>query len=435
MNETGMTPPGRGAVRQRLHQRLLGLVWPRRQTPAATTAGTDGATDAQGSHRTTDAAGAVGPGTDRASAVALGPADALLRRLEWTVLRRLDGLLQGDCRTLMRGAGLDLADLREYQPHDDVRHIDWNVTARVDQPHVRQFQEDRDMTAVFLLDLSASVDWGSVLRAGEPEVRTKQQVATELVALLARLYTRAGHRVGAQIYRQADQRAEELPARGGRAQVLQLISRMARATASASAPKAGGTAAKSSTGWFRRARGPAPAAPADAAESTRLADLLGAAEHRLRRRTTVVVVSDFISQPGWQAPLGRLALRHDVIAVRLGDPSEHTLPAMGLVLLRDAESGEELLIDTDDPALRARHAALAAEREALLRQGLTAAGVDTLELDTAEPLLDTLRRFLDLRRVRQRQGAAGSALAGAGPRSTPGADRRAPPSSAVPRPR
>ncbi|RZS57188.1 DUF58 domain-containing protein [Sphaerotilus mobilis] len=410
-----MNTATRGAIRQR----LLSLVWPRRKAAADTP-------DAPA-----PAASTPLPGS--ATAIALGPADALLRRLEWTVLRRLDGLLQGDCRTLMRGAGLDLADLREYQPHDDVRHIDWNVTARIDQPHVRQFQEDRDMTAVFLLDLSASVDWGSVLRAGaagqDGEVRTKQQMATELVALLARLYTRAGHRVGAQIYRQADQRAEELPARGGRTQVLQLISRMARATGSAG-PRV--TTPAPGVSWFRRARPQMTNRPADDAESTRLADLLSAAEHRLRRRTTVVVVSDFISQPGWQAPLGRLALRHDVVAVRLGDPSEHTLPAMGLVLLRDAESGDELLIDTDDPALRARHAALAAEREARLRQGLTAAGVDTLELDTAEPLLETLRRFLDLRRVRQRQGAAGSSLAAGGTRPSP---LSTPPSPAAPRPR
>jgi uncharacterized protein (DUF58 family) len=424
---------GRSAVRQRLHERLLGLVWPRRKGEPGADPGSDQGSDQKSAPTSGQ------PLPDSATAIALGPADALLRRLEWTVLRRLDGLLQGDCRTLMRGAGLDLADLREYQPHDDVRHIDWNVTARIDTPHVRQFQEDRDMTAVFLLDLSASVDWGSVLRPGDADVRTKQQMATELVALLARLYTRAGHRVGAQIYRQADQRAEELPARGGRSQVLQLISRMARATASSrpdgtSTPK--GRNAGPATRWFGRSRAAASpvATPDDDAESTRLADLLTAAEHRLRRRTTVVVVSDFISQPGWQAPLGRLALRHDVIAVRLGDPSEQALPAMGLVLLRDAESGDELLIDTDDPALRARHAALAAEREARLRQGLNAAGVDTLELDTAEPLLETLRRFLDLRRVRQRQGAAGSALAG-GARPPSGAGPRPPTSSAVPRPR
>ena len=120
-------------------------------------------------------------------------AEALLKRLEWTVLRRLDGLLQGDHRTLMRGAGLDLADLREYQHHDDVRHIDWNVTARLQQPYVRQFTEDRELSAWFLVDLSASVDFGS-------DRFTKRMVAREFVGVLARLLTRRGNRVGALLY-------------------------------------------------------------------------------------------------------------------------------------------------------------------------------------------------------------------------------------------
>src|SRR5438132_14297022 len=116
-----------------------------------------------------------------------------LRRLEWTVIRRLDGLLQGDYRTLLRGAGLDLADLREYQLHDDVRHIDWNVTARMQVPHVRVFTEDREMSAWFLVDLSPSVDFGSgTLR--------KRNVSAEFVAVLARLLTRHGNRVGAMLY-------------------------------------------------------------------------------------------------------------------------------------------------------------------------------------------------------------------------------------------
>src|SRR5512134_2531292 len=114
-------------------------------------------------------------------------ADALLKRLEWTVIRRLDGLLQGDYRTLCRGAGLDLADLREYQHGDDVRHIDWNVTARLQVPHVRQFTEDREVAAWFLVDLSASVDFGS-------DVRAKRGVAREFTAVLARLLTRHGNR-------------------------------------------------------------------------------------------------------------------------------------------------------------------------------------------------------------------------------------------------
>src|SRR5512135_124319 len=119
--------------------------------------------------------------------------ERLLQRLEWTVLRRLDGLLQGDYRTLLRGTGLDLADLREYQLHDDVRHIDWNVTARLQQTHVRVFTEDRDMSAWFLLDLSPSVDFGS---GGQ----RKRTVSAEFVAVLARLLTRHGNRAGAMLY-------------------------------------------------------------------------------------------------------------------------------------------------------------------------------------------------------------------------------------------
>src|SRR5216117_3732632 len=109
--------------------------------------------------------------------------DGVLRRLEWTVIRRLDGLLQGDYRTLFRGFGLDLADLREYQAHDDVRHIDWNVTARTQIPHVRVYNEDREVTAWFLLDLSPSVDFGS-------GAVSKREVLAEFTAVVARLLTR-----------------------------------------------------------------------------------------------------------------------------------------------------------------------------------------------------------------------------------------------------
>ena len=116
--------------------------------------------------------------------------ERLLRRLEWTVIRRLDGLLQGDYRTLFRGVGLDLADLREYQYHDDVRYIDWNVTARLQTPYVREYHEDREVAAWFLLDLTASMDFGS-------RRLSKRSLSTEFVTVLARLLTRHGNRVGA----------------------------------------------------------------------------------------------------------------------------------------------------------------------------------------------------------------------------------------------
>ena len=302
-----------------------------------------------------------------------GRAEQVLRRLEWTVLKRLDGALQGDWRTLMRGTGLDLADLREYQLHDDVRHIDWNVTARLQQPHVRVFSEDREMAAWFLLDLSPSVDFGS---GAQP----KRQVSAEFVAVIARLLTRHGNRVGALLYG-ADVEAV-IPARASRQHVLHLLHRM-----------------------LARPQ-PVPAGPGGA---TRLSDLLRAGAQAIRRRSTVFVVSDFISEPGWDRPLAQLALRHDVVAVRLLDPLERELPDLGLVTLRDAETGEHLLVDTHDGAFRRRFAAAAARREAALHAALARAGVDALELATDGDLAGAIVRFTDLRRQRVRL-AAGAGL-------------------------
>src|SRR3954454_25083821 len=146
-------------------------------------------------------------------------AEGVLRRLEWTVLRRLDGLLHGDYRTLFRGFGLDLADLREYQYHDDVRHIDWNVTARLQTPYVREYNEDRDVTAWFLLDMSPSVDFGS-------QRLKKRAVSIEFVTVLARLLTRHGNRVGAMFY--GDSVDAVIPPRAGRRHVLHLVDAMMR---------------------------------------------------------------------------------------------------------------------------------------------------------------------------------------------------------------
>jgi uncharacterized protein (DUF58 family) len=289
--------------------------------------------------------------------------DALLRRLEWTVIRRLDGLLQGDYRTLLRGGGLDLADLREYQHGDDVRHIDWNVTARMQVPHVRQFTEDRELTAWFLLDLSDSVDFGST-------DRTKLAVSEGFVTVLARLLTRHGNRVGAVLYGQ--QVHGVLPPRLGRAHVLQLLARM-------------------------RER-PAP----QARRETVLADLLTRADAMIRRRSMVFVVSDFISAPGWADALGRLARRHEVLAVRLVDPLELRLPHVGLVTIEDAESGEQVLVDTHDPGFRERFEAIAARHETELYDALARAGVDTLELTTDDDLMAALLRFVGLRKQRLR---------------------------------
>ena len=296
-------------------------------------------------------------------------ADAVLRRLEWTVIRRLDGLLQGDYRTLWRGTGLDLADLREYQHHDDVRHIDWNVTARLQVPHVREFTEDREMSAWFLLDLSGSIDFGAQ--------RSKRSVSAEFVTVLARLLTRNGNRVGAVFY--GSEVDAVLPPRTGRSHVLNLLQRLR-----------------------------AHAAPQAAAKAeTRLGDLLHRAATMIPRRSMVFIVSDFISAPGWADAMARLAQRHEVLAVRLYDEMELDLPDLGLVTLQDAETGEQLLVDTHDPGFRERFARIADAREDALHAALARAGVDTLELTTDDDLGEALLRFVELRRQRARASHGG----------------------------
>jgi len=300
---------------------------------------------------------------------AAGAAERVLRRLEWTVIRRLDGLLQGDYRTLMRGTGLDLADLREYQHHDDVRHIDWNVTARLQTPHVRVFTEDREMAAWFVLDLSRSVDFGSGLKA-------KREISQGFVGVLARLLTRHGNRVGALVY--GNDLEAVIPPRSGRPHVLHLLHAMDKRSAEG----------KPTQGM------------------TRLSDLLKSAAVLMPRRSTVFVVSDFLTEPGWEKPLAQLTQRHEVVAVRLFDPLEIELPDLGLVPLRDAETGEQLWVDTHDAGFRKRFARIAAEREATLRETLAKAGVDTLELSTDDDLAAAILRFADLRKRRFRTGGA-----------------------------
>lgn len=300
---------------------------------------------------------------------AAGAAERVLQRLEWTVIRRLDGLLQGDYRTLMRGTGLDLADLREYQHHDDVRHIDWNVTARLQVPHVRVYTEDREMTAWFVLDLSRSVDFGSGLKA-------KREISQGFVGVLARLLTRHGNRVGALVY--GNDLEAVIPPRSGRPHVLHLLHAMDKRSVEGKPTKG----------------------------MTRLSDLLKSAAVLMPRRSTVFVVSDFLTEPGWEKPLAQLTQRHEVVAVRLFDPLELSLPDLGLVPLRDAETGEQLWVDTHDAGFRQRFARIAAEREATLRETLAKAGVDTLELSTDDDLAAAILRFADLRKRRVRTGGA-----------------------------
>jgi uncharacterized protein (DUF58 family) len=274
-------------------------------------------------------------------------------------------VLQGDYRSLFRGNGIDLVDLREYQPGDDVRAIDWNVTARMDTPYVREYVEDRDITAWFLLDLSPSVDFGTV-----DSERVKRTVLIDFVTTLARLLTRRGNRVGAMFYGSTVERI--IPARGGRDQVLRLIDELISHPRLANAP------------------------------FTDLSPLLNAGQQTIKRRSLVFIVSDFISAPGWERPLGLLNRRHEVVAVRLLDPREIELPDVGPLIMEDAETGEQLFVDTHDAAFRRRFRDAAQRREAQVNGAFGRAGVEALSLSTDDDLVRAIVRMAALRRRRRR---------------------------------
>ncbi len=289
--------------------------------------------------------------------------ERILQRLDWHVIKRLDGLLQGDYRTLFYGFGVDFADLREYQPEDDIRYIDWNVTARMDTPYVRQYSEDREITAWFLLDLSPSVDFGTV------EV-LKRNVLIDFVTTIARLLTRHGNRVGAIFYDSRSQRV--IPAGGGKNQVLRLVNDLLKQPPLANAP------------------------------FTDLTPLLNSALNTIKQRSLVFIVSDFICAPGWERPLTLLNQRHEVLAVRLFDPREIEMPDVGLVIMEDAETGEQLFVDTHDRSFRKRFEEAAQQRDEQLAQSFKHAGVDVLALSTDEDLVAALVRFITLRKQRKK---------------------------------
>jgi uncharacterized protein (DUF58 family) len=295
-----------------------------------------------------------------------------LQRLDWTVVRRLDGLLQGDYRTVFKGQGIDLADIREYAFGDDVRHIDWNVTARLDTPYVREYLEDREISAHFLLDLSPSVDFGTV-------DRRKRDLLIDFTGVLARLLTRHGNRVGATLYAARVERA--IPARSGRVQVLRILNELEKRPRLERAPL------------------------------TSLSDLLDAGMRALRRRSLVFVVSDFFSAAGWEDRLARIARRHETLAIRLVDPREHELPDIGPVVLTDSETGEQLRVDTGDRRFRARFAEAARRRDERLSAAFARAGVDVLLLRTDEDLVRAIVRFAYARKRRARRRAAMGATA------------------------
>jgi uncharacterized protein (DUF58 family) len=290
----------------------------------------------------------------------------LLRRLEFKVLRRLDGYLFGDQTGRFYGPSLDLAEVREYQPGDEVRRIDWSVTARTGVVHVRQYREEREVVAWLVVDRTPSMGFGT-------RRLSKGELALEFSGVVAAVIARAG-KVGAVSFGADGVRAT--PLGGGRRQALAVLDHLM------APPDRAATEARSHR-------------PSD------LAEALERLQRTLRRRALVFVVSDFLAgvdlggihEPAWSEPLGTLALRHDVVAVRMVDPAERALTAMGEVRLRDLESSEEIWLDSDDPRVRREYARLVEGRERSLERAFRAAAVDTLELSTHLEVLGPLLHF------------------------------------------
>ncbi len=293
---------------------------------------------------------------------------AVLRRLELTVNRRLDGLLQGDYRGLVPGHGTEPGETRGYQPGDDVRRIDWNVTARTGELHVRDAIADRELECWLVVDQSASLDFGT---AG----CEKRDLALEMAAAVGFLTARGGNRIGALLLRGSE--SVTVPARSGRRHLYSILARVQDAPRdSAGAPLAAGL------------------------------DRIGAIA---RRRGLVVVISDFLTSaaeidggPGdaasWSHALRRLNLRHDVIAVEVLDPRELELPSVGVLTLVDPETGRQREVRTTDRRLRERYAAAASAQRLGIAAAIRASGAAHLELRTDRDWLRDLVRFVGLRR-------------------------------------
>ncbi|NLX49113.1 MAG: DUF58 domain-containing protein [Methanospirillum sp.] len=272
---------------------------------------------------------------------------ALLRRVRRVLLvtsTRVAGTVSGRHRSIFVGNGLELADLREYQPGDDLRAIDWKVTARYARPYVREFVEDREQTFYLVIDRSGSTGFGAE--------RAKAERIAELAASLLVSAIENRERVGLCLF--SDRIERFIPARGGKTQVARILGVLAD-----------------------------PAPPQSI--HTSIGGVLGALARRLPRRCTVILVSDLLDT-GFAEPLRLLARRHEVIVVRVVDPREERLPDVGVVRAEDAETGEQCWVDTGNPVVRSRFAERAAAFDADLTRVIRRAGARAVICTTDEPL-------------------------------------------------
>jgi uncharacterized protein (DUF58 family) len=301
--------------------------------------------------------------------------DDLLRRARWPVLRRLGFHPGGDERSAFRGTGLEYSDVREYQPGDDPRSIEWNITARSDRPYVRESLPDRGLDAWLLVDTTRSLDWGTARCL-------KRQLALEFSAVVGQLLIGRGNRVGALFF---DERVRSIvPLSAGRTALLQLIARLEFPS-----PSGGGQDGLET---------PSPSGGGQGG-GTDLGRALKEAGRLIRRPSFIVILSDFMTSDGWQQPLSALAIRHEIVAAWITDPREREIPDVGVVTFEDPESGRQILVDTRSSALRARFQDAANAQRVAIRADLLRARIAVAELTTDEELVPQLMTFITYRQM------------------------------------
>lgn len=308
------------------------------------------------------------------SLTAIAPAEVLrqVRRIEVRTRRLVDSRFAGEYRSLFKGQGMEFAEVREYQPGDEVRSIDWNVSARMGRPFVKRYVEERELTIMLAIDLSGSARFGT-------RARFKHDLAVELAGVLSLAAVRNNDRVGLMLF--TDQVEHALPARKGRKHALRLIRDLLSVE-----PEGRGTS-------------------------------MAVAVDRLMRllphRSVVFLASDFLTEDA-EKPLARLAQRHDLIAITLEDPAERHLPDIGPARLEDPETGEIVEVDTSHPLVRAAFARRVAEAEDARRRLFGRLGLDEIIVHTEHGYVDALLAFFRAR-SRRPHGAVRT-----GPRGTLG---------------
>lgn len=281
-----------------------------------------------------------------------------VRQIQIYTSRAVDASFAGQYESVFKGRGMQFDEVREYDPGDDIRSIDWNVTARTGKPYVKRFVEEREMTVVFAVDLSASGDFGTVSKM-------KNELAAEFCAVLAFAAAKSNDKVGLLIF--TDRIELYIPPKKGSSHILRLIRELL---------------------YFKMPQ-----------RRTNIPLAMDYLAKVIRKKATVFLVSDFI-EADFKKPLSLLNKRHDVIAVSVRDKAEMSLPDAGLIEFTDAETGETMLVDTSSAAFRSRYGNAAQQRFGELKAMLTSAGVDCISINTDKPYIKDLIMFFRARRRR-----------------------------------